>query len=268
METLQKFLVQPSKAIVLTIHGAGEHIGRYRHFAEWLNQNQISMIGGDLPGLGRSKERRGHIHHFDDYLKKVDQWLAYTIEEFTNIPIFLFGHSMGGLIALRYIEEYENQHPLSGVILTSPAIRLGMKIPKWQLALARFVKNIWPTLRLKSGIKAKDLTHDLEIVKANQKDPLVYGKVTIQWFFQFQQAMEEVWKKIDRISLLHLPILYLQAGEDTLVDPEASKEFVKQLDPKVTEFYFLPGLYHEVLNEVDREKYLKIISDWILKRLE
>ncbi|WP_339062200.1 serine aminopeptidase domain-containing protein [Tepidibacillus marianensis] len=70
METLQKFFVGSPKAIVLTIHGAGEHIGRYNYVAEWLNKEQISMIGGDLPGLGTSKEKRGHIDHFDDYLKK------------------------------------------------------------------------------------------------------------------------------------------------------------------------------------------------------
>ncbi|TCS84453.1 alpha/beta hydrolase [Tepidibacillus fermentans] len=268
METLQKFLVQPSKAIVLTIHGAGEHIGRYHHFAEWLNQNQISMIGGDLPGLGRSKERRGHIQHFDDYLKKVDQWLFFAIEQFPNLPIFLFGHSMGGLITLRYLEEYGKERPLSGVVLTSPAIRIGMEIPRWQLTLARFMEKIWPTLRLKSGIKAEELTHDLKIIKANQIDPLVYGKVTIRWFFQFQQAIEEVWKKVDRIKRLRLPMLYLQAGEDTLIDPKASKEFIKQLDPKRVEFHFLPGLYHEVLNELEREKYLKMISDWILNQLK
>ncbi len=188
-------------------------------------------------------------------------------EQFPTIPVFLFGHSMGGLIVLRYLQEYGNHHSLTGVVLTSPAIRLGMKVPKWQLNMAHIMASVWPTLKLKSGIKAKDLTHDLDVVKANQNDPLVYGKVTIQWFFQFRKAMEEVWKKVDALRSLQIPILYMQAGQDALVSPEASKEFVQKLEDQKTQFYFLPGLYHEVLNELGREKYLGIITEWIYKQL-
>jgi len=267
METLQKFLVDSPKAIVLTIHGAGEHIGRYTHVAKWLNQNQISMIGGDLPGLGTSKERRGHIDSFDDYLKKVDQWLIHVQNEYPTIPILLFGHSMGGLIVLRYLQEYGNRHSLIGVILTSPAIRLGMKVPDWQLNLAQFLAKIWPTFKMKSGIKAEDLTHDMDIVKENRTDPLVFGKVTIQWFFEFQRAMEEVWNKKDQIASLQLPILYMQAGKDALVEPEASKEYINGLDQKRIQFYFLPGLYHEVFNEIGKEEYMGMMTQWIEHQL-
>ena len=266
METLQKFLISPSKATVLLIHGAGEHIGRYQHVGEWLNQHGISMIGGDLPGLGRSKETRGHISDFNQYLEKVDQWLDFVKKEYPDQPIFLFGHSMGGLIVLRYLQERAEE--LSGVIVTSPAIRLGMKIPAWQVKLAEIMVKIWPTLRLKSGIKAEQLTHDEAIVKANQVDPLVQGKVTIQWFFEFQKSIQEFWAEVDFLKDLDFRLLYLQAGEDALVDPQASKDFVREMQSDKIDFHFLPGLYHEVLNEVDREKYLKMIVDWIEKQVK
>jgi len=222
LETIQTFHVDHAKAIVLVIHGSGEHIGRYRHLAEWLNERQIAMVGGDLPGLGRSKEKKGHIDDFNDYLIKVDEWLRFIRENWPSIPVFLFGHSMGGLIVLRYLEELTDIGRIKGAIVTSPGISIAVEIPKWQLVTARLLKKIWPSFRMKSGIQPYQVSRSPEIVNQYDKDPLNYNKVSISWFFEFTKAMEEVWGKTDRISRLNLPVLFLQAGEDQLVDPKAA----------------------------------------------
>lgn len=265
METLQKFLVDDAQAIVITVHGSGEHIGRHKHVAEWLNKNQISMIGGDLPGLGRSKEIRGHIENFNDYLAKVDEWLRYTKGKWPNKPIFLFGHSMGGLIVLRYLEELKDKKFLNGAVVTSPSIKIGIEIPKWQLTVAKTLEKIWPTFRLSSGIKAHQVSRDPEVVERYEKDPLVYSKVSIRWFFEFQRAIADVWDKIDKLKGIKL--LFMQAGKDLLVDPLAASDYVAKADNGDIEFHFISDLYHEILNEPEKETYLKLMSDWILDKV-
>lgn len=266
METLQTFLADHSKAIVLVIHGSGEHIGRYRHMAEWLNESGISMIGGDLPGLGKSTMRRGHIDYFDDYLLKVDQWLKYVQHSYPSTPVFLYGHSMGGLIVLRYLQEFQEAKKLKGVILTSPAVSIGVKIPKWQLIVAEGLKKVWPTFQMKSGIQPYQVSRSPEVADQYDKDPLNYNKVTIGWFFEFQKAIEEVWKRTDVIRRLDLPMLFLQAGADLLVNPLEADRFVQQLQMDELEYHHIPGLYHEIINEPEKEIYLKLITEWILNK--
>ncbi|OEF97894.1 hypothetical protein BHF71_10945 [Vulcanibacillus modesticaldus] len=260
-------MVDDGKAIVVAVHGSGEHLGRYKHIAKWLNDSQISMIGGDLPGLGRAKGKRGHIDDFNDYLREVDKWIKFAKENWPDLPIFLYGHSMGGLIVLRYIETLEDKDLLNGVIVTSPAIKIGVTIPKWQLVIASLLEKIWPTFRMKSGIKPDQVSRDPNVVEQYTKDPLVYGKVSIGWFFEFVKAIEEVWKNVDKINNLNFPILYLQAGADQLVDPKAADQFVELLHKEKVTYRNIPNLYHEIFNEPEKEEYLKIMTEWILKTI-
>lgn len=267
METLKEYMIHDAKAIVLVIHGSGEHIGRYQHVAEWLNKQSISMVGGDLPGLGRAKGKRGHVEDFEDYLLKVDEWIEHIKNNWPDLPIFLFGHSMGGLITLRYLEELKDKNLLKGVIVTSPAIKIGVTILRWQLITAKALEKIWPTFKLKSGIKSHQVSRDPGIVKQYEKDPLVYGKVSIRWFFEFQKAIEEAWEKTNKISELGIPLLFMQAGADQLVDPNAAIDFTERLDKNQVTFQLIPDLYHEILNEPEKEIYLKMISNWILEKI-
>lgn len=265
MKTLQTFLVDEPKAIVLTIHGSGEHIGRYRHVAEWLNRQQISMVGGDLPGLGTSTEKRGHIENFNDYLHKVEEWLDFAKENWPDKPIFILGHSLGGLIVLRFLEELKDKSRLSGAIVSSPAVSIGIEVPKWQITLAKMLEKISPTFGMKSGIQPEQVSRDQLVVKRYAEDPLVYSKVSIRWFFEFQAAIEKVWQKIN--NLRGIDLLYLQAGADQLVKPAKAEEFVAMAENKQIEFHLIPNLYHEIFNEPEKEIYLKLMSDWILNKI-
>lgn len=265
MENFKEFLIENPKAIVLTVHGLGEHIGRYNHVGEWLNQNNIVMVGGDLPGFGKSIKTRGHIDDFNEYLLTVDEWLQYVSKKWTGIPIFLFGHSLGGLIVLRYIEEIQ-ENQIHGVVVTSPSISIKVKIPKWQISLAKSLKKIYPTLRLKSGIKSYQVSRSSKIVDQYGIDPLNYGKVSVGLFYEFQKAIEMVWEKANLINDKNIPILFLQAGEDLLVVPNKADEFAKKINPKIINYLNIPELYHEIFNEPEKELYLKMFSDWILEK--
>ncbi len=269
METLQQFEGLESKVIVLVVHGAGEHIGRYQHIADWFNQHQYIMVGGDLPGLGKSKEKRGHIEYFDDYLKKVNQWLEYVKQKWPELPIFLLGHSMGGLIVLRFIQELkEKEQQIKGIILTSPALSMKLEVPQWQIQVANFLHNFWPSFTMKNNIQPYQVSRDPKIIEQYGEDPLVYNKVSIRWFFQFKEAMKQVWSQRDQINKQGLPILFLQAGEDLLVLPEKATDFVSKINSELIEYHIIPELYHEILNEPEKEIYLELITNWIEKKRE
>jgi len=268
MQTMQTFLADNAKAVVLIVHGSGEHIGRYQHVAKWLNQHNITVVGGDLPGLGTSTEKRGHIANFNDYLTKVDEWLANIQETWNNLPIFILGHSLGGLIVLRYLEGLGDSSQLTGAIVTSPAIEIRVKIPKWQLATAKVLTRIWPTLRLKSGVQAIHVSRDPIIVEKYRKDPLNYGKVSLSWFIEFQKAMQLVWEESERIKQLNIPLLYLQAGGDLIVNPEAAERLINRINSEEITFQKIPELYHEILNEPEKEIYLELMTDWIAGKIE
>lgn len=267
MENIREYLINDPKAIVLTIHGLGEHFGRYEHVGEWLNQNKIVMVGSDLPGFGVSTERRGHIDDFNEYLTKVDEWLKYINNKWPNLPVFLFGHSLGGLIVLRYIEERDVSNSLKGVIVTSPSISVKLKVPEWQIILAKGLKKIYPTLSFNSGIKSEHVSRSKDIVEKYGTDSLNYGKVSAGLYYEFQTAIKIVWEKIERINETKIPILFLQAGDDQLVDANKADEFVKNINKEQITYLNIPGLYHEVFNEPEKEKYLKMLSEWILERL-
>lgn len=261
MNTLEKYIVNDAKAIVLIVHGSGEHFGRYKHVAKWLNENSISVIGGDLPGLGKATGIRGHIDSFDHYLYKVDEWFNAINDEWSNIPKFIFGHSLGGLVVIRYLEKKADKKYLSGAILSSPAVSIGIEVPKWQLTTANLLRKIWPTFRLKSGITASQVSRDPLVVEQYANDPLVYSKVSINWFFEFQDAIAVAWKEQGKLK--DIDLLYLQAGADLLVNPEQAIKFAEQLDGDRSTFHLIPELYHEIFNEPEKETYLKLMTDWI-----
>ncbi len=267
MENIKEYLIEDPKAVVLTIHGLGEHFGRYKHVGEWLNKNKIIMVGSDLPGFGTSTEMLGHIDNFNEYLIKVDDWVKYINNKWPNLPIFLFGHSLGGLIVLRYLEELDINNSLKGVIVTSPSISVKLKVPEWQIFLAKGLKKIYPTLRLNSGIKSEHVSRSPEIVEKYGTDPLNYGKVSAGLYYEFQTAIRIAWEKVDRINKTKIPILFLQAGDDQLVDANKADEFVKYINKEQITYLNIPGLYHEIINEPEKEIYLKMITEWILGKL-
>jgi len=265
MNTMEKYIVDNAKAIVLIIHGSGEHFGRYKHVVKWLNENGISVIGGDLPGLGKAPGIRGHIDSFDDYLYKVDEWFNAMKADFPNTPKFIFGHSLGGLIVIRYLEKMANKKELTGAILSSPAVSIGIDVPGWQLTTANFLRRLWPTFRLKSGITASQVSRDPLVVKQYASDPLVYSKVSINWFFEFQDAIASAWKEQEKLK--DIDLLYLQAGADLLVNPEQASKFAEQVHSEQLTFHLIPELYHEIFNEPEKETYLKLMTNWIYLRI-
>ena len=151
------------KAVIIFVHGIGEHIHRYDHWAERFNKEGIGFAGVDLPGHGRSDGRRGNIKSFALLGEMIDILLKSCKSTFPGIPVYLYGHSLGGGIVLDYL--LKRNPKISGAIVTSPFLRLAFEPPKYKLILASVMKNLLPGLIQPTGLRTSHLSHDKAVVE-------------------------------------------------------------------------------------------------------
>lgn len=247
---------------LVIVHGLSEHSGRYADFGEWLATRGVSTFAPDLRGHGRSEGRRGHVPRFDVFLEDVDRFRV-EVDGLVHagLPVFLLGQSMGGLIALRYLEEHAGRY--RGGIIASPWLGTAMPVARWKVAAARALTRVLPALPFRHGIDPALLSHDPDIVEAYRADPLVHPTITPRTFLGAAAAMNIVLQRGDRIRE---PLLILLAGDDGIVDTGRALDFARSLtNPDITTSVYA-GHYHELLNEPDRSRIYLEIHDWIMAR--
>ncbi|MCL6627174.1 MAG: lysophospholipase [Alicyclobacillus shizuokensis] len=250
-----------ARAVVLLVHGAGEHCGRYEWLASQWQRRRYAVLGTDLPGLGRSGGRRGHIDSFEQYLHVVDRLVRRADELYPNIPHILFGHSMGGLIVVRYLQTRpQAQRNLRAAVLSSPCLQLSMTVPRFKARMATVLDRVWPRLQQPNGIQADSISRSAEVVHAYANDPLLVQTVSVRWFMELQRAMAAATAHPSRFSI---PVLILQAGADKLVSPEASRRFADQLRAPNKRFLLFEACYHELFNEPERELVFAEMVKWL-----
>ncbi len=251
-----------TKSLIIGVHGYTEHSGRYKHVGEFFASNGFSFYMHDLRGHGKSEGERGYVDSFWDFINDLDQFINYVKEKEKEEKIFLFGHSMGGLIAIIYaIEHYPNLH---GLITSGAALRTGVKIGKIQEALLKTLAKIRPKYRPEIVIDHNLLTHDPEVNKDYADDPLVFKFGTVRLLAEMQKAMDWAWMNADR---LNVPVLMLHGSEDKIIPVDASKAFFDLIKVADKELKIYEGLYHEILNEKEKDKVLKAILKWINRHL-
>ena len=248
---------------LIVVHGLSDHSGRFENFGRRMASKNINVYALDLRGHGASEGRRGHSDRFDLLLQDVERFRR-EVECLTDgaLPLFILGHSMGGLITLRYIEEFDTR--FRGAILTSPWLATGPSIPRWKILGAGALNKILPSLPIDAGIKPEYLSHDPEIVAQYREDPLVHGKITPRLFMEASAAMGLVLSRSDRIRM---PLLFLLAGDDQLVDTRKSESFARSLAAHDVTIHVMLDYYHEVLNDFDRSQAINEIREWITARV-
>ncbi len=256
----QKWTCKKPRAILVIIHGVGEHSGRYGNIIDELKKSGISIYSFDQRGHGHSGGKRGHIMSISDYTDDIGIFIKIIRGEHEKLPLVLLGHSMGGLIALKY--ALEDQENIKGLILSSPFLRIAVKVPGWKTSLGRLLSGILPGLSMPSGLDPNDISSDREVVKNYVDDPLVHSLVSARWFTETTAAREEC---IGRGGELKIPALITHGKADKIVDYRGTEEFYSKCDPKNCTLHLFEGLRHEPMNEIEpeRKKVLKIISGWI-----
>jgi len=246
----------PTGVIVL-VHGFGEHSTRYKHWAEKFVSKNFAWVTFDLRGHGKSPGKPGYIPSYEILLEDIDCLLEKIKILYPDIPVYLYGHSMGGNLVLNY--AIERNPDIKGLIATSPWLRLKKELPGILLGMLRFFYNLFPGLIIPSGLDAKGISRDQEVVRNYIEDPLVHGKISLRLFLTIHDQGLLAIKRAEEIAI---PLCIMQGSADLIVDPEASREFAEGVTKEVT-FKEWNGLYHETHNEPEKEEVFDFLMQWL-----
>jgi alpha-beta hydrolase superfamily lysophospholipase len=246
------------RAVILVVHGASEHSGRYQHFAEHFVQSGYAVAAFDNIGHGRSDGARGHVRRFSDYVDTLDIFQQQVAMDFPGVPQILLGHSMGGLISTLYL--LTNQQRFAGCVLSGPAIKTELEPPTLQWWLIRSLSLLLPRLGVLQ-LDASGVSRDPAEVERYVNDPLNYsGKLSAREVSELFKSMNYAQQNVSAISL---PMLLLHGGADVMASPEGSRFLDEHIASKDKTLQIYPGLFHEIFNEPEKEQVFGDIDTWL-----
>ena len=245
------------KADIIVAHGMAEHGGRYSHIAERLASLGYATGIPDLSGHGLSEGRRCHIDDFSSYCDDLRCFHSFIVDGSLR-PVFLFGHSMGGLIVLQYALRY--QDTLCGLMLCAPCISPAMKVTPFHLMAAELLSYIAPRTGV-TRLPAKHLCRDSRIVEHYINDPLVFrGKISARLGTQLVKTGRSL---IEYLSEIRVPLLILQGTDDRLCAVEGSKLVYNAVGTADRMLKLYEGFYHEVFNEPENGSVFTDLETWL-----
>jgi len=253
-----------AKVAVLVTFGYFENVKRYREVIDRWTERGLLVAVYDLRGHGMSEGARGYISRFDDFvddelallseLDKDDQWKRLK-------PPMLFGHSLGGLIAIHVALRAPDR--VGGLALSSPYLGLAKDVPTLKLLGGHLLSRLLPQVSMDAGLKGSDCTRSQEIAAAYDGDPMNFKKANVRWFTETTAAQREALQAAPKLSV---PLFCLQAGDDRIALPKATERFMERVSSVDRQYLRLSGLYHEILNEPDRatwiDRFATAMLDW------
>ncbi len=246
------------RAVLLIAHGYGEHGGRYRNVVDHLVPRGYAMYSLDHRGHGRSEGPRGHVGRFAELVADFHAMRVRVEAESRGKPLIVLGHSMGGLIVVRYLLSHASG--ISGAVLSSPALGLVEEPPQLLQVVGRILSFVAPRTSFEGNVKPELLSRDPAVGRAYAADPLVHRRASARFFTELKWAIANA---ADRGPEIRLPILVLQAGDDRLVDFRATEAFAAAIPTEHKTVRFYPGLYHEIFNETEKERVLEDLGLWL-----
>jgi alpha-beta hydrolase superfamily lysophospholipase len=253
----RRHAAESPRARVLVIHGFAEHSGRYLALLDAFAEAGLDTLAFDLRGHGRSEGLRGHLRRFDDYLDDCRAACA-ALTAGSDEPVLVFGHSMGGLIATHFASAEPQR--CKALALSSPMFARALKVSPLKLFAAQALGRLFPTFSMPSGITGAHLTRDPAEIAIHDADPLILTRARAGWFLALEAAMASAPACMERITMP----LYLMHGEaDPLTSFEASRALFPNAASADKTFVALPGMRHETLHEVGRERVLADLTGWL-----
>lgn len=249
------------RAIILIVHGLGEHSGRYGNYVDYFAPRGYALYSFDTRGHGRSDGARGYIERFDQYVEDIDQRVAEVRSDWPNIPLFILGHSLGSLMGL----SYARQHPdrFNGLIVTGTALKDALQMPAWKRSLATLLSRVTPSLKMNNGIALSGLSHDAAVMTAYQADPLTHTWGTPRLATEAEVVRAQIRQSA---SSWRVPTLMLHGGSDPICLAEGARQFAAQIPAGMVEYHEYARLYHEIHNEPEREQVFHDIEAWLQAR--
>jgi alpha-beta hydrolase superfamily lysophospholipase len=250
------------KAVLLIVHGLAEHSGRYINIVNHFVALGYAVYGMDHLGHGKSDGKRLYVKRFEDYTNTLKVYFNRIRRWQPGKPIFLVGHSMGGLISAVYLLDYQAE--LIGAVLSGVAVKVPNNITPAVLVVGKMLSALMPRFGL-IGLDADGVCRDPAVVQAYVSDPLVFkGKTTARLAAEMVKAMQHVSAAATKITL---PILIVQGGADKLVDPAGAQMLYDAVSSADKEIKIYDGFYHEVFNEPEHDRVLRDVEIWLESHL-
>jgi alpha-beta hydrolase superfamily lysophospholipase len=245
-------------AVVVISHGLAEHCGRYEHVAARLVAERCAVYALDHRGHGRSEGRRANIDRFGHLVADLHGLVMHAKQAHPGLPVVLLGHSMGGAVAFGYALRHQDE--LRALALSAPALGAGEAVPALQLLLVRLLSVILPNLGALT-LPAAAVSRDPAVVKAYEEDPLNFrGSIPARTLAELTNAMQGFPGQAARIML---PVLVMHGTADALVPLEATRPIYERIGSADRSVKLYEGLFHEVLNEPERERVLDDFVSWL-----
>ena len=251
------------KAVVALVHGLGEHIGRYVHVGKALTDAGYVLVGFDLRGHGKTVSPRGHFPSLSAVLQDIRTFFQFVSQRYPNLPQVLYGHSLGGLLALTY--AIQNKAGLKGVMVTGAALRSALQEQKAKIVMAKVLGTLAPAATIPSGLDATTISRDKAVVDKYVNDPLVHDKTSLGLGKSALAAIDLCFTGAKEFAY---PLLIMHGKEDKLTYPSGSEDFAKLAgEKKDVTLKLWDGLYHEIHNEPEQAEVFKVMIAWLDKHL-
>jgi len=242
---------------IIIIHGLGEHSGRYKEFASFFIKKNIGVFSFDLIGHGKSDGLKGHISNIKDFTDSIEEVLIQVRKRFINTPIIIFGHSLGGCLALNYLIERKSKE-ISLAIISSAWIETEIQIPKYLLIIQRVIHTLFPKVRLSNRLDTKDLSKDIKIIDKYKNDPLVHDRISLNLLSEINKTIEKIKNKDYNIEI---PVLIIHGKKDKIISYKGSELISKKIKDSKLKLY--DNVYHEPHNDNEKKEILEYYYDFI-----
>jgi len=242
---------------IIIIHGLGEHSGRYKEFASFFIKKNIGVFSFDLIGHGKSDGLKGHISNIKDFTDSIEEVLIQVRKRFINTPIIIFGHSLGGCLALNYLIERKSKE-ISLAIISSAWIETEIQIPKYLLIIQRVIHTLFPKVRLSNRLDTKDLSKDIKIIDKYKNDPLVHDRISLNLLSEINKTIEKIKNKDYNIEI---PVLIIHGKKDKIISYKGSELINKKIKDSKLKLY--DNVYHEPHNDNEKKEILEYYYDFI-----
>ena len=249
------------KAVLLIVHGLGEHSGRYLNVVNHFVPLGYAAYALDHLGHGRSEGKREMVVRFEDFTDTLTIFYKMVVGWQPGKPVYLLGHSLGGLIASYYLIDH--QADFKGAVISAPAIKVSETITSTTVLLGKLLSRLAPGMGL-LGLDASLISRDPQVVNAYVNDPLVFhAKTPARLAAEMLKGLLRVNAEVGKIKL---PFIVLQGSEDKLIDPRGAQVLYDGASSTDKTIKVYEGLYHEVFNEPERLQVLGDVEAWLAAR--
>lgn len=259
----QMYRPSKPKGSLIIIHGLGEHSGRHQKFSKHMIKHGWAVYLFDQRGHGKTPGIRGHAENFQVLVKDLSAVVKEVKALGNGRKCFLVGHSFGGQVIINFLAQHP--HMVQGAIIFAPNIKLRLQIPWFKKMGGELLSLILPSLGVSNLLRAKDLSRDPKVVENFNQDPLVIRKVSLRLASGMFKNQDEVLSLAPKIKT---PCLILHGEEDKITCPEGSQEFFEKMKVRDREIKIYPHSYHELLNDIGKEKVYQDLEAWLEKRVK